>query len=375
MQKTAEKREPGPELLRIAAMFLIIVHHFSCHGGFGFVEVIINDNILDVLIMGGKIGVNAFVLITGYYSIKSKIKAKKAVKLILETVFYSVLTFLIACLFKTTNFRKKYLFFSLIPFFSEYDYWFVTTYILLYFCIPIINMGIQSLTQRQYLGILGLFFFVWSFISHIVSWNLPDYGFSNLGWFIFMYCLGGYLRLYPVKLYKKESLANILLLSSVIVMVCSKVISNLWNYSALNPIIVKTLKYLLNLFSDYSMQSPMSVLISVLMLISFQTVKIKPRSWIYSFSSATFGVYLIHDSNWTRELIWNKIFNVTSMAGSKYFLPFAIAVCFTILVVCSVIDIVRQNLIEKPLLNSKFYNYCEKFFSDIINKILNKIHI
>ena len=60
-------RQSNIELLRIIAMIFIIAHHFAVHGGFNFSTDIITVNSLWIqfIKIGGKIGVNIFVLISG----------------------------------------------------------------------------------------------------------------------------------------------------------------------------------------------------------------------------------------------------------------------------------------------------------------------
>ncbi len=90
-------RQSNIELLRIIAMFLIIAHHYAIHSGFNFSTTAITINRLWVqfLQIGGKIGVNVFILIFGYFLIYSKtIKTTKILKLWGTVLFYSY-TFLI----------------------------------------------------------------------------------------------------------------------------------------------------------------------------------------------------------------------------------------------------------------------------------------
>lgn len=88
-----KKRQSNIELLRIISMILILAHHFSVHGGFNILKTsfTINRLWIQFLQFGGKIGVNIFVIISGYFLITSKgIKISKVLKLWLQLFFYSV---------------------------------------------------------------------------------------------------------------------------------------------------------------------------------------------------------------------------------------------------------------------------------------------
>ena len=67
-------RQSNFELLRIVAMVMIVFHHFAVHGGFNFdsTTLSIPRFWFNFIIMGGKTGVNIFVLISGYFLIQSK---------------------------------------------------------------------------------------------------------------------------------------------------------------------------------------------------------------------------------------------------------------------------------------------------------------
>ena len=62
-------RNSSFELLRITSMLLIVAHHFVVHGKFDLTASF-SKNIffLQSLSMFGKLGVNLFVLISGYFS-------------------------------------------------------------------------------------------------------------------------------------------------------------------------------------------------------------------------------------------------------------------------------------------------------------------
>ena len=69
-----KERNSNFELLRIIAMLMIVFHHFSVHGGFNYelTDISFNRLWLYFISMGGKIGVDIFVLISGYFLITNK---------------------------------------------------------------------------------------------------------------------------------------------------------------------------------------------------------------------------------------------------------------------------------------------------------------
>ena len=66
-------RNTSIELLRIISMIMIMFHHFAYHGNFewNFNEVTLPHLWYDFILMGGKVGVDIFVLISGYFLIEN----------------------------------------------------------------------------------------------------------------------------------------------------------------------------------------------------------------------------------------------------------------------------------------------------------------
>lgn len=91
-----KKRISNLELLRIVSMFLIVLHHCSL---FAFPNIdwagSFNKTVVDWLSLGGKLGVNCFILISGYFMAHSKFTLQKFLKLAGSVWFYSVAIMLV----------------------------------------------------------------------------------------------------------------------------------------------------------------------------------------------------------------------------------------------------------------------------------------
>ncbi len=94
------QRDSGPELLRIIAMMLIVASHFSLHSGLpldGGYEGTHPFNVLwaQWLAFGGKLGVDIFVMISGYFLVTKCAHLKSLLRLILTTLFYGCVIYCI----------------------------------------------------------------------------------------------------------------------------------------------------------------------------------------------------------------------------------------------------------------------------------------
>ena len=141
-------RNSSIELLRIIAMVMIIFHHFAVHGGYTWDTTtnLIPRMWINFISMGGKVGVNVFVLITGYYLITSKesIKLDKVLKLVGQLVFYSVGIYLVFVLTGKFDFSIITLIKRCLPI-TFIQWWFASTYFVLYIFHPYINKLLNSL--------------------------------------------------------------------------------------------------------------------------------------------------------------------------------------------------------------------------------------
>ena len=186
-------RNSNLELLRIFCMLMIIAHHFAVHGGFDLSvgEFNLRRFFIQILFSGGKLGVNIFVLITGYFMINKEFSIKKLIKLIFEIYFYSLL---ILILFKDYSLANLKL--SFFPI-SHYLYWFASCYVLLYLFTIFINEGIKKLEAKVLLRLILFFSTLWSFYYFI---GFPTLEFSELVWFLNLYLIGAYIRLHSINI-------------------------------------------------------------------------------------------------------------------------------------------------------------------------------
>ena len=92
-----KQRNSSIELLRIVCMFMIVIHHIATHGNYSFELQCVTATKLwhSFINMGGKIGVDTFIIISGYFLINSKpsINIRKIFKLEGQILFYSILCF------------------------------------------------------------------------------------------------------------------------------------------------------------------------------------------------------------------------------------------------------------------------------------------
>ena len=76
---TTNQRSSNLELLRIVLMLTIVAHHFVVNSGImeEYGDITVNMIFLQLYSMWGKIAINAFVMITGYFMCTSRLTWKR----------------------------------------------------------------------------------------------------------------------------------------------------------------------------------------------------------------------------------------------------------------------------------------------------------
>lgn len=335
-------RNSSIELLRIIAMMLIVFHHFAVHGGFTYgTSLSVTHFWYNFIIMGGKIGVDVFVLISGYYLITNKdifFNINRIMKFLGQVFFYSVSLFVICGLTGLGDFTIKSFIKSLFPItFSKW--WFASTYFVLYLLHPFINKLLNNIEKTLYQKLLILLVICWSIIPTFTG---SLYQGNGLLWFITLYSMTGYIRLYGLnKKFTGKHYCVFFILCVLLTYASSIVFTLLGNRWST--------------FEEHNMhfygQEKITIfVISLSLFMIFETLKMNCHRWINIVAGATFGVYLIHDHSDIRKFLWIDLFQNAHYQDSLFLIPYSIIVVLIVYIACSCIDLLRQFLIEKPFM-------------------------
>lgn len=148
--------------------------------------------------MGGKLGVNVFVLISGYYLIHNDRKIfdiSKTVKFVGQVWFYSVAILIVSVicgLESMENIGIRSCIETLFPItFSQW--WFASAYFVLYLIHPFLNVLLRGMDKALYQKLILLLVVCWSIIP---TFTTSYYQSNSFLWFVTLYVIAGYLRLY-----------------------------------------------------------------------------------------------------------------------------------------------------------------------------------
>ena len=341
--KNESVRKSNIELLRIVSMFMILTHHYVVNSGimegFGAGSTSINYIFLALFGMWGKTGVNIFIMISGYFMCRSKLTLKRYCKVLFEFLFYLFVIYFTLLFMGYEVFnasRINDLLFGIFKYANASGN-FVGSFFMFYLFIPFINKYIEHLTQREFRKFILFLLFIFTILSTVFN-NV--FVFGEIFWFITVYFIGAYLKLYPPTWANSLRTSRNLLILSLIV-----------SYASVVLMVIKE-QFMYTFYFVIDANKLGAVLVSIFMFTTFKNIYIGYSKFINLVAKTAFGVLLIHaNSDAMRRFMWRDLLHVDTF----YSLPLttliikSLFICLGIFIVCSILDMIRIYLFEEPL--------------------------
>lgn len=296
--------------------------------------------------MWGKTGIDIFILISGYFMCKSNMTIRRYCKVFFEIYFYQFVIYIIMLALGYETFGKMriyHLLFDVFQFANASGY-FECSFLIFYLFVPFMNKFINAVNRQEYRRFVLLLLFVFTGMSTFFR-NVVIFG--EVFWFMAVYFIGGYLRIYPPE-WSKNLKQSVKLLIFSILFSCGFALLVIYKLSEYK---FNNIQYAF-FVSDANKLG--AVLVSVFLFTTFKNLKIGYSRFINYIASTTFGVLLIHaNSNAQRQFMWKDMLHV----DTNYCLPMYVLIPKTIIIVvgvfvcCSLVDMIRIQLIEKPVFN------------------------
>lgn len=330
------KRNSSIEILRISAMFMIVLSHFVTHTNwngstinFSFNSIIINSLKL------GNFGNTIFVLISSYFIIGNKFKPSKVFKIWGDVFLYSIIGYLLFVFFKKNTLSTKEIISIFFPLIFN-KYWFASTYIIFYLVTPLLNVLLNHLSKKQHLYLLLLGFVLWPILNTITNQGLQ---YSSLLYFIYLFFIAGYIKMY-INVFKISSKASLTFGICSLILYFISVVCLLMLGKQFTIFQKKTTMF-------GTLYSPIVLMASVLLFIG--AIKCNPfeSRLINKFSACTFGVYLITEHPLVRNYIWNELLPSQLHFDSGVLLPYCLISVIIVYLVCIIIEYIRLNTIDR----------------------------
>lgn len=345
-------RNSSIELLRIVTMLVIVAHHYVVNSD--ILSEITPENVLQfnslfclIFGWGGKTGINCFVLITGYFMCKSDITLKKFLKLFLEIEFYKIIFYLIFWLSGYSTFSVKSLIKAVVPIYGL-GTGFNSSYLVFFMFIPFLNLLINAMTEKMHIKLICLCILTNTVIQTFLK---APTAFTYVGWFMTLYMISSYVRLYPKTIFDSRKIWGIALAVSIFISWCS-VIAGAWFYFKFN----KAIYYYFVVDSN----KILALATAFCAFMFFKNINLKYSPIINQISGSVFGVFLIHaNSSIMRQWLWKDVLDNVNAYHNSFLLLHAFGSVLGVYVICTLIDIIRIKFLEKP-----FFKWYDKIYKE-----------
>lgn len=328
MEQTKKQRDSNIELLRIVCMLLVLLTHYTpvriadMTGG-AFLLGSLQQDIINLELKSlSFVCVNCFILISGYFGIKLKLRS--FLNLLFQMIFWSA----VCVVFAATIFNVPNV--SIVRDSIRYVVcgWFPQAYLILFAVSPILNAYIKSCSERD-LGIYILLFYLVSTIGgYLMGWDNFNEGMSALS-LMGLYLIGAYLRISTLKLFAFKAGTDMLIYLGLG-----------FSMVALNMLMIKVGIS----SSPYGYLNPIVIIMSVYLFLFFKKINIGYNKVINFFSASAFSIYLFHYN----PFCFGKVCEIWTWINLNFGVLSSLFVTFLSFIViylfCVVIDRIRIYL-------------------------------
>lgn len=337
------ERKSNIELLRILAVYFVVVHHIIMHYvlhnfSLDYCTLWLESSILNKLTSSlfysfGGVGVLCFFMITGYF-LAEKTESGAIKKVFLTVIFYGLL----GAFFSITKgllFNKaidkmlliKQLFFPI----SSGLWWFPLSYIIIVIVAPIINKLTMPLNKNGFLIVL-LFIALWLCFGG----SIIDAPFGRLQDSLFYYLCGIFYKRFVRIEYIRPRLNLFMLLLFFAFLGISYYMYFSLQFSASTNISYIPYFFILVFFKP---------IVGFLLFSLFISFKLQSKC-VNFIASTTFGVYLCHENWYGAYLFSNILFKFDKYFLSNLFPLYILASGVIMFFICGGIDSIRKFIFE-----------------------------
>lgn len=320
-------RQSGIELLRIVSMLFVVLMHINgfsnlnpCDQSVALEHPLFSSFrfFLEAFVI---VGVNCFVLISGWFGIKANVKG--LLKFVFQVVFLYFVVYLVLVLL---NLRPVSLSHLLSCF--TLGYWFVHAYLILYIISPILNAFVTNVSPKSYLSLLVCFLLY----QVIYGWLKPVSESIHMGYspvsFMGLYLLARYIRLYGIKLQQwKVSWLTLVVFGCVLINTIGSQMLAMVGYGAA----IEQIYYYCN---------PLIIIQAVALLLIFSRLGFHSRfvNWV---ACSCFAVYLIHMHPMVRDLFFDEVAEIWKYSSYVQVLVHFVLLTLLVYSVSILVDKVR----------------------------------
>ena len=348
-------RNSSIELLRIIAMFMILMHHFIVHNGYDVLKLPLGpERIFFQLIMigGGKVGVVIFFSISAWFFLDKEQTIKSNLKRVWimerELLFWSLMLLAFYLAFDRTDLGITIMVKSVAPL-SMNLWWYATAYAIFLALLPFLFKGLKALGRKYHLALAATTLVIWGLTSFIPGTIGINDGFLG---FIYLFILISAYKWYIKPLSTRQ-----------IWLIISIGLSFFFLYTCFS-IAMSLLGHNTGIFITGSWKLPV-IIIGFSMFLLFSRITFHSRV-INRIAQSAFAVYLITDYDASQKLLWSRLFNLYGLYQRPFAILQILGILLAIYAACTLLDFIRQSLFAVTI--DRHYGH---WFDTIWNKASN----
>lgn len=335
------KRSSNIELLRILAMFLVLLVHSNFFSLGAPTQILCSQNpdfaFSSFFVQGLSICcVNLFVLISGWFGIRPKLKS--FLNFLFQCLFFLVGIYIIMTIMGLTDISYKGILKGIAGCFFLLKWnWFIKAYICLYIIAPMINSYIDCVDKyhvRNFLVSFYIFQILYSWISDAAVFF--ESGYSTLS-FIGLYTLARYSKLYPNRFTSFDKKIDLMIYLGISLLLA--IVGYLFVVNNINFLTDKIFSYV----------NPLVILSALYLLLFFSKIKIHSSiiNWI---GASSFAVFLLHTNpNLCIQYFVPSVKFIVSEYNGFFFVIVLLSFLISIFLLAILIDQLRLVLWKRYL--------------------------
>ena len=342
-------RSSNLELLRILCMLLIIGDHLTGQSGIADYTTLPSSFAFCLIGCGSRIACSVFVLIGGWFLCEQPYKTRRPLSLWLSLWLYTVPVTLL-CKLAGLDVSWGALRWAAFPA-STRQLWFISDYLLLLLCVPLLNRLLRGLSRPAHRGLLAVLA-----VPLIVYPTLfgENGAVSDTAWmFLYEYLLIAYLRRWP-----DNRLAHLLQHRAAALglglPLLNTILRAVLETRGLND--GKAFQYMA--YYRTALGALPNLLAALALFYLFKGLDLGCVRWVNALAGTTLGVYILHQVPAFRGFLWNGLLQAEAHHGSVRYTLLAILAVF---LGCAAVDALRTALVMRPLENTRLFKaLCEK---------------
>ena len=336
------------ELLRILCMLLIIGDHLTGQGGIADYTTLPSSFAFCLIGCGSRIACSVFVLIGGWFLCEQPYKTRRPLSLWLSLWLYTVPVTLL-CKLAGLDVSWGALRWAAFPA-STRQLWFISDYLLLLLCVPLLNRLLRGLSRPAHRGLLAVPLIVYPTLFG------ENGAVSDTAWmFLYEYLLIAYLRRWP-----DNRLAHLLqhraaaLGLGLGLPLLNTILRAVLETRGLTD--GKAFQYMA--YYRTALGALPNLLAALALFYLFKGLDLGCVRWVNALAGTTLGVYILHQVPAFRGFLWNGLLQAEAHHGSVGYTLLAILAVF---LGCAAVDALRTALVMRPLENTRLFKaLCEK---------------